>query len=117
MKLVYASRTGNIQSVVDQLKHDDVLKIETGKETVNEDYILFTYNDGNGVVPPTVEEFLKNNGSHMKGLISSGNPERHPTTYHFGADIIVKEYNVPVIAKIDRKGTPKDLQTIKKALK
>ena len=42
MKVVYASRTGNVESIISKLGIEDALKIEDGSETVEEDYILFT---------------------------------------------------------------------------
>ena len=45
MKVVYASRTGNVQSIVDQLDVD-ALEISSGNEVITEPYILITYNDG-----------------------------------------------------------------------
>ena len=51
MKVVYASRTGNVESIISKLGIEDALKIEDGSETVEEDYILFTYTDGFGDVP------------------------------------------------------------------
>ena len=42
MKVVYASRTGNVESIISKLGIEDALKVEDGSETVEEDYILFT---------------------------------------------------------------------------
>ena len=41
MKVVYASRTGNVESIISKLGIEDALKVEDGSETVEEDYILF----------------------------------------------------------------------------
>ena len=46
MKVVYASRTGNVQLMIDQLLISESLQIKTGKEIVSEPYLLFTYTDG-----------------------------------------------------------------------
>ena len=40
MKLVYASRTGNVEKLVSRLGTDNVLKITTGDETVAEPVFL-----------------------------------------------------------------------------
>ena len=34
MKVVYASRTGNVESIISKLEIEDALKIEDGSETV-----------------------------------------------------------------------------------
>ena len=72
MKFVYASRTGNVESIVERLGLSDPLKIETGSESCDQDFILFTYTDGYGDVPAEVEDFLNDNGSLLKGVIVSG---------------------------------------------
>ena len=71
MKSVDASRTGNVQSIIDRL-NIDALEISSGTEMISEDYLLITYTDGYGDVPSEVEEFLSGNNSHLKGVIVSG---------------------------------------------
>ena len=44
MKIVYASRTGNVQKLIDRLGVDAV-KITNGTEKVDGDYVLITYTD------------------------------------------------------------------------
>ena len=53
MTYVYASRMGKTEKLIEKLAID-AMKIENGTETVKGDYILFTYTDGNGVVPHIV---------------------------------------------------------------
>ena len=72
MKVVYASRTGNVESIISKLGIEDALKVEDGSETVEEDYILFTYTDGFGDVPYEVDEFLQSQSEHLKGDVLSG---------------------------------------------
>ena len=117
MKIVYASRTGNVQSIVDQLNQTDILKIESGNEVVDQDYILITYTDGQGIVPPVVESFLKKNHSYLKGVIASGNTERHADTFAWAADVVSNMYHVPTLYKVEGKGTPDDIQAIESKIK
>ena len=70
MKVVFASRTGNVQSIVDRLSVD-ALEISSGDEAVSEPFLLITYTDGYGDVPMEVESFLNSNGDHLKGVIVS----------------------------------------------
>ena len=58
MKIAYASRTGNVESIVAQLDMESV-RIDSGNETLAEDYVLFTYTDGYGDVPAEVESSLE----------------------------------------------------------
>ena len=78
MKYVYASRSGNVEELVHVLGLE-AMKIKDGTETMDQDFILFTYTDGRGVVPPVVTAFLKENHSYLKGVIVSGNMQRHGT--------------------------------------
>ena len=71
MKYVYASRSGNVEELVHILGLE-AMKIKDGTETMDQDFILFTYTDGRGVVPPVVTAFLKENHSCLKGVIVSG---------------------------------------------
>ena len=80
MKYVYASRSGNVEELVHVLGLE-AMKIKDGTETMDQDFILFTYTDGRGVVPPVVTAFLKENHSYLKGVIVSGNMQRHGDTF------------------------------------
>ena len=71
MTYVYASRMGKTEKLIEKLAID-AMKIENGTETVKGDYILFTYTDGNGVVPNIVESFLENNPDGLKGVVAAG---------------------------------------------
>ncbi|MCR4842923.1 MAG: class Ib ribonucleoside-diphosphate reductase assembly flavoprotein NrdI [Eubacterium sp.] len=112
MKVVYASRMGHVEGIVNRLGITDALKIESGTEKCDGDYVLFTYTDGQGIVPPTVEAFLAANAG-VKAVVGSGSMERHADTFNFAADIIAEKYNVPILAKVDMDGTDEDLETIK----
>ena len=115
MKIVYASRKGHVEAVINNLGITDALKIVEGTERIDGDYVIFTYTYGNGILPPKVKTFLENNPG-VKAVVSSGNSERHPDTYNFAADIIAREYGAAIIAKIDGSGTEQDMADIKKAL-
>ncbi|MGN1314996.1 MAG: class Ib ribonucleoside-diphosphate reductase assembly flavoprotein NrdI [Lachnospiraceae bacterium] len=115
MNIVYASRNGHVETLINNLGITDALKIVEGTEKVDGDFVIFTYTDGKGILPPKVKTFLQNNPG-VKAVVSSGNLERHPDTYNFAADIIAREYGATIIAKIDGAGDDHDLAEIKKAL-
>lgn len=116
MKLVYASRTGNIQKLTDRVSAADTLRIASGEEAVKEDYILITYTDGVGIIPPVVEKFLDANHESCKGVAVSGNSERHPNTFCFAADKIAEKYGLPVLVKFEKDGDASVEAVIKAAL-
>lgn len=115
MKVVYASRTGNVQSIVDQLDVD-ALEISSGNEVITEPYILITYNDGYGDVPAEVESFLDSNGENIKGVIVSGD-QGYGEAYCKAGDVIAKQYNVPCLYKVENAGTDEDITKIKELIR
>lgn len=116
MKYIYASRMGNVEKLIKAL-HVAAEKIESGNETVNEDYFLFTYTDGKGIVPKAVEKFLNVNGKHLKGVIAAGSKERQPDTFAWAGDIIAKEYGVACLYKMDGPVDDEDVKAIQAVLK
>ena len=91
-------------------------KLADGTEKAEGEFILFTYTDGRGIVPPVVEQFLKENHSLLKGIVVSGNMQRHGDTFCAAGEIIAKEYQVPVIAQVDGAGNEWDYRQIRSRL-
>ena len=115
MKIVYTSRTGNVQSVIERLGITDAIKISEGIDKVSEDYILITYTDGYGDVPSEVEEFLKDNSEYLKGVIASGNTG-YGEAYCAAGKVISEQYNVPFLYKFEDEGTDEDIKKIKEII-
>ena len=114
MKIVYASRTGNVESIIDRLGVD-ALRIEDGSESVTEDYIIFTYTDGYGDIPGEVADFLENNSANVKGVVVSGDTA-YGDAFCGAGDAIAEEYNVPVLYKVENDGSDEDIANIKNAI-
>ncbi|MBR3133321.1 MAG: class Ib ribonucleoside-diphosphate reductase assembly flavoprotein NrdI [Clostridia bacterium] len=112
MKVVYASRTGNVESIIDKIGINDAIKIEDGSESVSEDFIIFTYTDGYGDVPSEVIEFLDKNSSNLKGVIVSGDSS-YGDAFCKAGDVISEEYNVPLLYKVENGGSDEDIENIK----
>lgn len=115
MKIVYASRTGNVESLVNHLSNNDVLKIIDGSETVVDDYILFTYTDGYGDIPSEVETFLIANSAHLKGVVVSGDTA-YGEAFCQAGDKIAEMYGVQCLAKVENDGTPDEIAAIEAKL-
>ncbi len=117
IKIVYASKTGHVEKIVNNLGlAEDALKIIDGTETVDGEYVIFTYTSGKGKTPKPVEAFLANNPG-VKAVVGSGsNSKSHIETFNFAAENIAKAYNVPIIAKVNGAGTPEDLALISSEL-
>lgn len=115
MKIVYISRTGNVETIVQNLEVTDTVKIETGDESVNEDFILITYTDGYGDIPMELEGFLGSHNNHIKGVIVSGDTG-YGEAYGGAGDAIAEQYNVPLLYKLENEGTDEDIAKIKEIL-
>lgn len=111
MKIVYASRTGNVESIINRLNLNNVLKIESGQEKIEEDFLLFTYTDGYGDIPMEVEDFLSLNGQHLKGVMVSGD-QSYGEAYCQAGDQISEQYNVPCLYKVENDGQEEDIKNI-----
>lgn len=115
MRIVYISRTGNVETIVQNLEVMDAVKIETGDESVSEDFILITYTDGYGDIPMELEGFLDNHNNHIKGVIVSGDTG-YGEAYGGAGDAIAKQYNVPLLYKLENEGTDEDIAKINEIL-
>ncbi|NLZ71789.1 MAG: class Ib ribonucleoside-diphosphate reductase assembly flavoprotein NrdI [Clostridiaceae bacterium] len=115
MKIAYASRTGNVESIVNQLGFDSI-SIEQGTERVDEPYVLFTYTDGWGDVPEEVETFLDNNdSSFLLGVVVSGD-KGYDEAYCLAGDKIAEATGCDVLYKVENEGTEEDIAAIRDKL-
>lgn len=115
MKVVYASRTGNVQSFIDKTGLEDTLLIENGKEKVQENFVLVTYTDGYGELPEEVATFLENNNDKLVGVAASGD-SGYGEAFCLAADVVSDTYGVPILHKFENDGTNDDVETFLKAL-
>lgn len=80
----------------------------------NQPYFLFTYTDGLGDIPAAVIKFIKKpvNQKFLRGVIASGNVN-FGDSFCKAADKLAQVFNVPIIRKIDLRGSEEDLRVIK----
>ena len=116
MKIVYASRTGNVSQFVQKLGFSNILEIKTGKEKVTEKFVLITYTDGYGDLPEEVDQFLQNNNDYLAGVAASGD-QSYGEAYALAADVVSNIYGVPAILKFEFDGTKEDVEAFLDALK
>jgi len=115
MKIVYASRTGNVESFVMKLGLSDTLEIEKGNEVLAEEFVLITYTDGDGEIPVEVEAFLGNNANWIRGVAGSGDRE-YGDSYCLAATSIADQYGVPVLLLFEQDGSDQDVHAFLEAL-
>lgn len=99
--IFYASRTGNVRSIVEALclPATDI----KGDMKPLGPFILFTYTDGLGDVPQIVKSFMNEHHVLCKGVIVSGN-RNFGELFCAAGDKIAQQYNIPVVAKYDLRG-------------
>ena len=110
--IIYASRTGNVESIIGKLNLPsmDIEKVDK----VESKYILFTYTDGLGMIPPVVDEFLRNHHSLCVGVIASGNKNFGHQFYCGSATKINERYDIPILKTLELRGSPEIIEDIKK---
>lgn len=108
--VVYDSLTGNIQRFINKLEMRSI-KI-TPDLVINEPFVLITYTTGFGEVPKSVDHFLTQNNQYIKGVVGSGNINwgQH---YCGAAEIISKQYDIPLLHKFELSGNKNDVEKIK----
>ncbi len=115
MKLVYASSGESIERLVKNLKLNDVLKLSSGNEEVDDEFILLTYNEDEGEIPTIVKNFLDNNAFLCSGVYTVDNILEHPYTFNSASSKIEEEYDLEILGKFDDDGDDED--TIEAILK
>ncbi len=115
MKIVYASRTGNVSQFIAKTGLTNTLEIKTGDEIVNEKFVLVTYTDGYGDLPEEVERFLPNNHDYLAAVAASGDLS-YGEAYALAADVVSNTYGVPTILKFEFDGTNEDVEAFLDAL-
>lgn len=106
MTIVYFSMVGNVRRFLAKTGLD-VKPI--GEYDMDEPFVLVTNTIGFGEVPAPVSAFLARNGRWLAGVASSGN-RNWGENFARAADIIAKEYGVPVLLKFELSGTAEDIR-------
>jgi protein involved in ribonucleotide reduction len=97
------------------------IPIKGGTPLVSVPYILLvpTYADGEGnkAVPPQVIKFLNipENRDNIRGVVGMGN-RNFGRFFGVAADVIHIKCNVPIVLKVELRGTDEDVETVKQFL-
>ena len=115
MKIIVYSLTGNCKRFVDmcEIPEGDVIYLQDIDYDIDFDYILITPTFGFGEVPAAVSKFLVENHMYLKGVVGSGN-KNWGERFANASEIISKEYDVPLLMKIELHGSKKDIGDFKK---
>ena len=109
--IIYASRTGNVRYIVQKLglPAKDIVDVDK----IDAPYLLFTYTDGLGSIPPIVDQFMTANYNQCKGIIVSGNRNFGHAFFGRAGDLLAVQYGIPLIEKLELRGTTSNYETIK----
>lgn len=113
IKIAYYSRTGNVKSFVSKLGLDSV-DIESCPQ-IDGSYVLITPTYDFGQVPEIVAKWLRDNHRGMEGVIVSGN-RNWGALYGQAGECIASQYDVPLLAKFELRGTDADVERIKQLI-
>ena len=108
--IVYASRTGNVRAIVQKLGLP--AKELSQVSIVDSPFLLFTYTDGLGSVPPSVATFMASYHSLCKGIIVSGNRNFGHAFFGRAGDLLAERYQLPLVEKLDLRGTAANYEVI-----
>lgn len=114
MKVVYFSLTGNCEKFLKfcKIPKEDILFLRDVKK-VDFEYILVTPTIGFGEVPLIVKKFLDKHSRYAKGVIASGN-RNWGNNFGLAADVINREYNIPILMKFELLGNSTDIEKFRK---
>ena len=110
--IVYASRTGNVRAIVQKLGLP--AKELSQVSIVDSPFLLFTYTDGLGSVPPSVATFMASYHSLCKGIIVSGNRNFGHAFFGRAGDLLAERYQLPLVEKLDLRGTAANYEVIQR---
>lgn len=111
IKVLYFSRTGNMEKFADKLRALGHTNIEQFNEDtiVNEPYVMIASTIYFGEVPIEYKKFLKNNFEYLRGVSGSGN-RNWGRNFAVAADIIAEKFNVPILTKFELSGNKHDVE-------
>ena len=107
-KILYYSKTGNLEKFVKKLNYDNV-ELITDSLIVKESFILLISTIKFGEVPIEYKRFLRNNPKGLIGVAGSGN-RNWGANFAIAADKVSKKFNVPIISKFELSGNKHDVK-------
>lgn len=111
MIIYYDSKTGNVARFVNKIlrHHTDwqCIKIEPNMVVKHQGHLI-TYTTRIGEIPGSTQEFLKHAHDKILSVSSSGNLNWGPY-FAFAANLISKQYGIPILLKFELAGLTADV--------
>ncbi|MDU5634336.1 MAG: class Ib ribonucleoside-diphosphate reductase assembly flavoprotein NrdI [Staphylococcus epidermidis] len=111
--IVYFSGTGQTEKLVNKINPDnsfETVRVKTGKEVINRDYILITPTYMKGEMPVQIKKLINNNHP-PKEVIGTGNKQWGKFFCGAGRTISTM-FNIPLIAKVEQSGHFNEVENI-----
>lgn len=117
LDIYYYSITGNTRSFAERFTElSNVYQIPTSENYPTQEFIIFTPTYNFGEVPAPVSRFLDAHSDKLVGVVAFGN--RNWGGYYARAgELIAHNYNVPLLKRIELRGTNKDYEFVKELLR
>ncbi len=106
MKIIYFSKTKNIERFVKKVEYECHNGNEINK--IDDKFILITYTTGFGETPEEVTSFLEKNHSNLIGVVGSGN-KNWGIYYCLAAKDISKKYDTKLLMCFELAGNKHDV--------
>lgn len=112
MNVIYYSITGNTKAFASRFRSALPVEVFISTEVP---FVIFTPTYNFGEIPEPVADFLHKNHSHLRGVVAFGN-RNWGDNFAKAGDLISEKYNVPLIRKIELRGTDQDFEAIKEMI-
>lgn len=112
VNIVYFSLTGNTRAFANRFMDDHVVT-SINDPPSDKPFVIFTPTYNFGKVPIKVERYLNENHNNLKGVVAFGNINWGADIFGRAGDLIRDKHNVPLLGKIDLRGTDDDYKNVK----
>lgn len=113
MNVIYYSITGNTKAFASRFRSALPVEVFISTEVP---FVIFTPTYNFGEIPEPVADFLHKNHSYLKGVVAFGN-RNWGGKFAKAGDLIAEQYGVPLIRKIELRGTDQDYDYINEVTK
>lgn len=114
IKVFYFTKTGNTKAFADCL---DVETTDISEMPVSDkSFVLMTPTYFYGQVPEEVVKWMTDNKERIIGVIGFGNRNWGAQYFTMAADKISESYDVPILARVEMRGTNDEIEQVNEIL-
>lgn len=114
--IVHYSISGNTRAFAKRFQNDGYTTLSIKEaEDIEKPFILFTPTYNFGRIPAPITRYLEKKEVYLRGVVSFGD-RGWGDMFATAGDLISQKYNVPLIAKVEKRGTSQDYLKIRREL-